>query len=191
MQKLAFTLLGLTAASPVFAASKNPFSAEFYKLSNTDLIVVIAFVLFIGVLVYLKVPGLVVGMLDKRADQIEAELEEARALREEAQTVLASYQRKQDEVKEQADKIVAQAKSEAAQAAEQAKADLAASIERRLKAAEDQIASAEASVLRDVKDRAAQIAVSAASDVIAKTLTAAKSRNLINDAIKTVDSKLH
>jgi hypothetical protein len=64
------------------------------------------------------------GMLDKRADGIKSELDEARALREEAQTLLASYERKQREVAEQSERIVAQARTDAESAAEAAKADL-------------------------------------------------------------------
>ena len=152
------TLIAIAAATPALAASKNPFSAEFYKLSNTDFIVAISFFLFIGVLFYFKVPSLLGGLLDKRAEGIQSELDEARALREEAQSVLASYERKQLEVQEQADRIVAQAKESAAEAAEQAKLDLAASIERRVQAAQDQIASAEKSAVKQVRDEAARIA---------------------------------
>ena len=89
MRKLAI-LFALTAASPAFAAS-----GPFFSLGNTDFVVLIAFIVFIGVLFYFKVPGMIGGMLDKRADDIKSELDEARALREEAQTILASYERKQ------------------------------------------------------------------------------------------------
>ena len=185
------TLAAVVAAMPVAAATKNIFSAEFYKLTNTDFIVLIAFLIFLGVVVYFKVPGIIGGLLDKRAAQIRADLDEARALREEAQTVLASYERKQDEVKTQADRIVAHAKQEAEAAADVAKADLARSIERRLRAAEDQIASAEAAAIKEVRDRAAQIAVAAAGDVIAKAMNAKEAGTLIDDAIATVDAKMH
>ncbi|RZV47928.1 MAG: ATP F0F1 synthase subunit B, partial [Sphingomonadaceae bacterium] len=124
-------------ATPALAADK-----PFFSLANTDFIVLLGFLLFIGILIYFKVPGMITGLLDKRAEDIRAELDEARKLREEAQTVLASYERKQREVQSQADEIVAHARDEAALAAEQAKADIAASIERRLQAAEDRIASA-------------------------------------------------
>ncbi len=191
MKKLLLTAALAVAAMPAAAATKNIFSAEFYKLSNTDFIVLVAFLVFIGVLVYFKVPGMIAGMLDKRAAQIKADLDEARALREEAQTVLASYERKQEEVKGQAERIVAHAKQEAEEAAELAKADLAKSIERRLKAAEDQIASAESAAIKEVRDRAAQIAVAAAGDVIAKAMTAKDAGKLIDDAIATVEAKLH
>ena len=184
---LRLTALFTLAAGPALAAGDKPF----FSLANTDFIVTLSFLIFVGVLVYFKVPGMLGGMLDKRAAQIRSELEEARALREEAQAVLASYERKQEDVKGQAERIVAHAKEEAAEAAELAKAELQRSIERRLKAAEDQIASAEASALKEVKDKAAQIAVAAAGDVIAKSMTAKDAGALIDDAIATVDAKLH
>ena len=176
----------LLAASPAFAAG-----GPFFSLKNTDFVVLLAFLLFIGVIYYFKVPGMIGGLLDKRADTIRGELEEARALREEAQTLLASYERKQKEVQEQADRIIAQAKDEAATAAEQAKADLQKSIARRIAAAEDQIASAEAAAIKEVRDRAVVIAIGAARDVIAKQMTAADGNKLIEEGIDVVDAKLH
>jgi len=191
MRYLTLTSVALLAAGPAMAASKNPFSAEFWKLSNTDFIVSIAFILFIGVLFYFKVPGMVSKMLDARAEGIQSEINEARALREEAQTLLASYERKQKEVQEQADKIVAQAKVDAEAAAEQARADLKTSIDRRIAAAEDQIASAQAGAVKEVRDTAATVAVQAAREVIAKQLTATDGNKLIDDAIAEVDTRLH
>jgi F-type H+-transporting ATPase subunit b len=90
----------ILAASPALAAGDKPF----FSLGNTDFVVTVAFALFIGILLYYKVPGLVGGMLDKRADSIKADLDEAKALREEAQSLLATYERKQKEVQEQADR---------------------------------------------------------------------------------------
>ncbi|WP_299138493.1 F0F1 ATP synthase subunit B [uncultured Tateyamaria sp.] len=173
-------------ASPALAA-KGPF----LSLANTDFIVLVAFILFVGVLFYFKVPGMLSRMLDDRASGIQSEIDEARALREEAQTLLASYERKQKEVQAQADKIVAQAKTDAEAAAEQARADLARSIERRVAAAEDQIASAEAGAVKEVRDTAATMAVQVAREVIAKQMTATDGNKLIDAAIAEVDTRLH
>ncbi|MEJ6508592.1 MAG: F0F1 ATP synthase subunit B [Octadecabacter sp.] len=189
--KLKLAALITLAASPAMAASKNPFSADFWSLSNTDMIVLIAFVIFVGVLIKFGVPGMLTGMLDKRAVGIKSDLDEAKALREEAQTLLASYERKQREVQEQADRIVENAKEEATLAAIQAKEDIATSVTRRLAAAEDQIASAKASAIRDVRNQAVSVAVAAAQDVIAKQTTAADANKLIDDAIVEVGAKLH
>ncbi len=173
-------------ATPALAADK-----PFFSLANTDFVVLIGFVVFIGILVYFQVPQLITGMLDKRAEDITSDLNEARKLREEAQTILASYERKAREVQGQADQIVEHAKTEAAEAADAAKKDIEASIARRLQAATDKIASAEAAAIKNVRDKAADIAVAAAADVIAKQMSAKERDKMIDDAISTVDAKLH
>ena len=179
----------------LFAISASPALAAgdygFFSLRNTDWVVIIAFLIFVGILIYYKVPGLVGGMLDKRAEGIKSELDEAKALREEAQSLLATYERKQKEVQEQADRIVASAKEEATNAATSAKDDIAKSITRRLAAAEDQIASAQAAAVKDVRDQAIAVAVGAAKDVMAKQMDAKAAGSLIDDAIATVGDKLH
>lgn len=185
MKKL-LTITLIAVASPAMAAS-----GPFVSLGNTNFVVLLAFLLFVSFLAYMGVPKLLGGQLDKRAEGIKAELDEARALREEAQTVLASYERKQKEVAEQAERIVAHAKEEAATAAELAKEELQASIARRLAAAQDQIASAEAAAVKEVRDTAALVAVGAARDIITKQMTATEGNKLIEEAIKDVEAKLH
>ena len=184
MKKLSLALI--LAASPTLAAE-----GPFFSLNNTEFVVLIAFIIFIGALVYFGVPGKITGILDARAVQIKADLEEARNLREEAKTILASYERKQREVQEQSDRIVAGAREEAMAAAKQAKADLKTAIARRLAAAQDQIASAEASALRQVKERAVSVAVAVAGDVLAKQMTAENAALSIDDAIGQVEARLH
>ncbi|MCR8725986.1 F0F1 ATP synthase subunit B [Frigidibacter sp. ROC022] len=173
------------------AAAGGHGGGSFFSLQNPHFIIIIAFLIFVGVLVYLKVPGKLGGMLDQRAATIRKELDEARKMREEAQAILASYERKQKDVQEQADRIISTAKAEAAAAADKAKEDLKVSIARRLASAEDQIASAQAAAVREVRNRAAEIAVEVAGEVMAKQMTAAKSNAMIDDAIAAVSSKLH
>lgn len=185
--RLMITSLFALVATPALAAGDKPF----FSLANTDFVVSIAFLIFLGILAYFKVPGLVGGMLDKRADSIKAELDEAKALREEAQALLATYERKQRDVQEQADRIVSSAKEEATQAATAAKDDIAKSITRRLAAAEEQIASAQAAAIKDVRDQAILVAVAAAKDVMAQQMDAKSSDALIDESIATVAEKLH
>ncbi|WP_417525262.1 F0F1 ATP synthase subunit B [Marinovum sp.] len=180
------TIALIASGSPALAAS-----GPFFSLANTDFIVLLAFLLFIAVLIYFKVPSMLAGMLDKRAEGIRSELDEARAIREEAQTLLASYERKQQEVKDQSQRIVDHAKEEARIAAESAKKDIEASIARRLAGAEDQIASARAAAVKEVRDRAIVVAVAAAREVIAKQMTEADANRMIDESIATVEAKLH
>lgn len=185
MRNILALALTLGAASPALAAGGG------MNLGNTDFVVILAFILFIAILIAAKVPGLIGQQLDNRAEGIQKELDEARALREEAQTILASYERKQKEVQEQADRIVTSARADAAAAAEQAKADLETSIARRLAAAEEQISAAEASAVKEVRDQAITVAIGAADQVIAKQMTAASANKLIDAAIAEVGDKLH
>lgn len=183
--------LSLTAAIALSAGPAMAAPGSFFSLNNTDFVVTVAFVLFVGVLIYLKVPSMIAGILDDRADNIRKELDEARSLREAAQKILADYERQQREVAEHAEQIVAHAKVEAENAAKQAKEDLKTSIARRLAAAEDQIASAEAAAVKEVRDTAVTVAIAAAGDVIAKSMTAKDGGALIDAAIDDVATKLH
>ncbi|MEP4196578.1 MAG: F0F1 ATP synthase subunit B [Aliishimia sp.] len=184
-------LLPLTIAATALAGPALAASGPFVSLANTDFVVLISFILFVAALFYFKVPGMLTGMLDTRADGISSEIEEAKKLQEDAKKLLADYERQQKDVADQAARIVAQAKEDAQRAADQAKEDLKASIARRLAAAEDQITSAQASAVKDVRDQAVTVAIAAARDVIAKQMTAADAGRLIDDAIAEVDAKLH
>ena len=185
MKQISF-LITLLVASPAFAAS-----GPFFSLKNTNFIVLLAFVLFIGVLFYFNVPKLLSGMLDKRAEAIRSELDEARKLREEAQSILASYERRQKEVQEQADRIVESARKEAEAEAIKAREALEVTVARRFAAAEEQIASAQSRAERAVREKAIEVAVAAARNVIASQMTAARARKLIDAATGEVGSKLH
>jgi F-type H+-transporting ATPase subunit b len=184
MKKL--SVLMTLAATPAFAAS-----GPFISLQNSNFVVLVAFIIFVGFLIYMGVPKMLTDMLDKRAATIKAELDEARALREEAKSVLASYERKQKEVVEQTERIIASAKEEAMAAAAQAKADLKLSIARRLQAAEEQIASAETAAIRQVRERAVSVAVSVAGDLLSKQMTADAAKGSIDAAIAQVEARLH
>lgn len=179
-------LATVLAATPALAAT-----GPFFSLGNTNFVVLLAFVVFVGILLYAKVPGRLTSLLDARAVQIRADLDEAKALREEAQTILASYERKQKDVQAQADRIVTTAKEEAMAAAAEAKEELKASITRRLAAAEDRIASAETAALRAVREQAVSVAVAAAGDLLAKQMTAEGAGAMIEASIKQVGERLH
>lgn len=176
----------VAAAGPTLAAT-----GPFFSLRNTDFVVTLAFLLFVAVILHFRVPALLGGLLDKRAAGIRADLDEARALHEEARAVLAAYERRQKDVAEQAERMIESARREASAAAEDAKADIRAAIARRLAAAEDQIASAEAGAVRAVRDQAISVAVAVAGDLVAAQIGPAEKARLIDASIAEVAAKLH
>ena len=173
-------------ASPAFAAS-----GPFFSLRNTNFVVLIAFLVFVGILVWKNVPGLMGRALDDRAQMIRNNLDEARLLRDEAKALLASYEAKQKEVQAQSLRIIATAKEEALAAAAQAKQDLHASIGRRLAAAEDQIESAVKAAELAVRNQAITVSIAVAGEVLARQMTAEGANASIDAAIDQVAARLH
>lgn len=151
----------------------------------------VALVGFIGVLLYFKAPKMIAGALDRRAEAISKELDEARKLREEAQSVLADYQRKAREAEQEAEEIIEQAKREAAAYAAEAVQRTDEYVARRTKIAEQKIAQAESVALQEVRSLSAELAISAAQRILADKVTGAEADKLITDAIAEAKARLH
>ena len=148
-----------------------------------------AFLLFVAILFYLKVPGMLTKALDDRAQKISDDLEAARQLREEAQALLANYERKQRDALSEAEEIIAYAKEEALREADIAAKKLDEAIARRQQSALDKIAMAEAQAEKQVRDAAIEIAISAATAVVAQQVKGERADALI--ATATADLGRH
>jgi F-type H+-transporting ATPase subunit b len=153
--------------------------------------VAVAFVLFVGVLAYYKAHKPLLRMLDDRSERIKAELDEARRLKEEAQTLLASYRRKKEEVEQEAQAIIAGAKAEAERLASETAARMEEFIGRRKQMAETKIAQAEAQALADVRAAAADAAVAAAEKILSRTVKDSVADNLVSEGVAAVKTKLN
>lgn len=149
-----------------------------------------ALVIFIGLIVYLKVPGMLGKALDGRIKAIESELAEAERLRLEAKFLLEEYESKRQAAASEAESIVAAAREEAFRMTAEAKTSLEALIARRSKAVEDKIAQAESQAVAEVRARSADVAVEAARVLLAQQM-GTKGDALIDQAIKDVGAKLN
>ncbi|MGN6156805.1 MAG: F0F1 ATP synthase subunit B family protein [Devosia sp.] len=150
----------------------------------------IALFVFIGVVLYYKVPSLVGKALDGRIKAIEGELAEAERLRQEAKFLLEEYEAKRQAATSEAESIVAAAREEAFRLTAEAKTSLEALITRRTKAVEDKIAQAESQAVAEVRSRSADVAVEAARLLLTRQMNQ-KGDALIDQAIKDVGSKLN
>jgi F-type H+-transporting ATPase subunit b len=153
--------------------------------------VAVSFFIFIGVLVYFGVHMKVVSALDARALLISQELEEARRLREEAEKVLADYQRKLGDVVTEVDKITALAAKQAETLAAETRQSLKEYFDRRIKIAEEKIARAEMEAVRELRSDAVDAAIAAAQNLIAAKLTPDRAKKLVSESIKALKSKLN
>ena len=150
-----------------------------------------AFVLFVGILVYFKVPRMLTGALDERAKKISDDLDQARELREEAQVLLATYERKQRDALKEAEEILSHAKAEAERESEQARKKLEETVARRRQAALNKIALAEAQAENEVRDTAIEIAIAAATAVVAQQVRGDRADALVDTAIRDLRRHLN
>ena len=129
--------------------------------------VAIGFILFILMLIYFKVPGQITKILDKRAEKIKNELDEARKLREEAQAILADFQKKNNEAEKSAKALIDEAKKIAKNYEKEAKLKFEESLERRKKLLDEKLKRAEVEALNQIKNDITDIVF----DAIDKTLS--------------------
>jgi F-type H+-transporting ATPase subunit b len=161
---------------------------EFFR--HAESWVLVSFILFIALLVYLKVPAMLAKMLDERAAKISKELDEAKRLRQEAETLLAEYKKKRSDAEAEAQGIIAAAKAEAEAYADESSRKLNEALARRQAQAEQKIAMAEAAAVKDVRAAAADLAMSAAAALLKDAASGKTGEKLVSESIAAVKSRL-
>jgi len=156
-----------------------------------DFWVAVSFFAFVGVLIKMGVPSMITKALDDRADDVRKELDQARRLREEAQDLLADYQRKQRAADEEAKAIIDQARREAEAMKAESARSLKEQIERRTRLAEEKIARAEAQAVSEVRAAAVDAAISASERLITDKLKGAGGADLVDRSIRDLKGKLN
>lgn len=158
------------------------FEAEFW--------VGVAFVIFLILIWHAGAHRSIASGLDEHSKRASKDLDEARKLKEEAQALLAEYQKKQREAESEASAIVAQAKVEAEEIAAEAKTRMEEFVARRTKMAEAKIAQAEVQALADVRAAAAEAAVKASEKVLSESVKGKVASDLLSAAIRDVKTRL-
>jgi len=153
--------------------------------------VALAFLCFLGLLVYLGAHRKMIAAIDNRQARIKSELEQARRLREEAQTLLGEFERKARDAETEAQAIIAGAKAEAERLAAEARLKAEDFVARRTKMAETKIAQAEAQAVADVRSAAADAAVAAAEKIIATAAKGKVAEDLLARGIAEIRQKFN
>ena len=153
--------------------------------------VAVSFLIFMGALIKLGVPGMITKALDDRAEAIRNELDQARRLREEAQELLAEYQQKRRQANDEAKAIIDQAGIEAEAMKVQSAKSLQEMLERRSRLAEEKIGRAEAQAISEVRAAAVEAATAAAEAILRARVPGEVGRSLVDGAIRDLDGRLN
>ena len=180
------TLVSLLCFNPCFAASDAPM----FSLANTDFVVAIAFVIFVGVLIYFKVPRVIANLLDNRAETIRSEIDEAHKLLEEAKTLLAKLEREHKENIAKGQDIIQDAKLVSKKILEDSKSEIKDAVARKLAMAERQIKINEKEVINAIRGDLIDAAFKAAQEQIVKKVDLKLSNSVIEESIDEIGSKL-
>ena len=149
-----------------------------------------AFVAFLGVLVWAGVHRFAWKALGDAGAKVQAQLDEATQLRDEAQALLTKIHADREASEKLAAEILANAEEQAKRMQAEAQARLAEQLQRRGELAERRIATAEAQAAAEVKAAAGELAAQMAEQVLAARLAGAKSDPLVDGALGQLASKL-
>jgi F-type H+-transporting ATPase subunit b len=153
--------------------------------------VAVAFLIFLGIVAWAGGFRTMLQALDARGKRVQAELDEARRLREEAARVLADYRTRREEAEREADAIVASAREEAERVSRETHERMQEFVTRRTAAAETKIAQAEQQAFAQVRAAAADAAVRVSETILREQAQGEKAQELLAKGLADVRTKLH
>jgi F-type H+-transporting ATPase subunit b len=159
--------------------------------ADPEIWVAIAFIVFAVGMIYLQVPGKIMGLLDQRSDAIARELDEARKLRAEAEAILADYKRRAENTEAEAGAILEQAEREASAYAKEARQAFDETMARRMAIAEQKIKLEEDKARKLIRAQAAELAVAAAEHLIEQKVSGQVAENMISASLERIKKRLH
>lgn len=154
---------------------------------DATMLVALAMLVVIALAIWKKVPAMIAGALDKQISGIKAQLDQATALRAEAEAIKAEYEAKAKQAAQDAIDMKAAAEEEAKLIVATAKVAATDMIGRRAKAAEEKIAAAERAAIADVRAKAASVSAAAAGQLIATHHDAKADATLIDQSIASLN----
>ena len=158
--------------------------------NDPTLWVAVGFFIFVAA-VFKVAKKTITGALDGRAEDIRNSLDQAAGLREEAQQLLAEYQRKQRDAVKETEQMLAHARAEAERMAKEGAEKLEEALKRREQLAVEKIAQAETDAISEVRAISVDVAVAATRSLIASNMDAGKSGAMVDEAISDLSKKLH
>ncbi len=165
-------------------------SKKMFSLDNTDFVVLISFLIFVGVLIYFKVPSIIADFLDRRSDNIQNEIEKASEILEEAKKLLSSIESDHIKTTETIKQMVTTAKARAREEEEKAKKHIEELMKNKLISAEGQVKSSERKVLREIEQRAIDLSIEKVRVSLSKSLSGSDYERHFDSSINSVEKGL-
>ena len=193
-RQLPLNIKSLQITLPAFALSYGVSHAagskKMVSLDNTDFVVLISFLIFVGVLIYFKVPSIVGAFLDKRSNDIQSEIEKAGEILEEAKKILSSIEADHIRTSETIRQMVETARSRAGEEEEKAKKNIEELMKNKLISAEGQVMSNERKILEEIEDRAIDLSIEKVKVKLSQSLSSSDYDNQFDASIQSIEKGL-
>jgi F-type H+-transporting ATPase subunit b len=150
----------------------------------------ISFLIFIGVLIYFKIPQKVVNALNESIDTIKSEVDNAESLKEESKNILSEYEKKISNAKNEVKEMIEAAMEEADKTVLKTNEDLHAQMENRKKNTEDRIKQMKNQALKDIKNASVKISIQAVEVLLKNSLDKNKLNKIFEASIEDTKSAL-
>ena len=187
LKSLPLTLLFLAAS---FKASYAASSKKIFSLDNTDFVVLISFLLFVGVLIYFKVPSIIAAFLDKRSNDIQDEIQRASEILEEAKKILSSVEADHIRNSETIEKMVASTKDRAVEEEDKAKKYIEELMKNRLNSAEGQVKSSERKIYEEIERRAIDLSIEKVRIKLSESLSSSDYDKHFDTSVRSIEKGL-
>ena len=165
-------------------------SKKTISLDNTDFVVLISFLIFVGVLIYFKVPTIVASFLDKRSADIQNEIDKASEILEEAKEILSSIEADHIRTSETIEQMVMTAKDRAREDEEKAKKQIEELMKSKLISAEGQVRSSERKILEEIEARAIDLSIEKVRAKLSKSLSGNDYDKHFDTSIRSIEKGL-
>ena len=186
--RLTSLVIGWTLAFDKLAYAAS--DAPAISLNNTDFVVLLSFIAFLAVLLYLKVPSKVSGLLDERSRSIQEDIDNATSILEDSKKMLADLEREHKINIAKSKQIVVDAEVEAKNILSEAKREVRLSIERKVRLAEDQIKATEAAVVQGIKNKAIEQSIVLAEKDLLKKASASVGDQVLKRSIEDLENEI-
>lgn len=131
----------------------------------------------------------VIAKVDTYVVETRNELDRAKALRLEAESLLDEYQERHKNAMKQAEEILTQARDQANQIRQETEADMKSTAERREKQLAERLARVEQSAREDITRQVAEVAAQTAENLIRANLKKADHERLIEKSQAAITAK--
>ena len=146
--------------------------------------VTISFFIFIGILVYFKVPQRVMEVLDQNITNIKNQISEAEKLKEDAKNILTEHEKKISSSKNEVRKMIDKANDEAEKNVIKTNQEFHNLMENRKKSTEERIKQLKNQALKDIKNASIKIAIVSVEKLIKNSIDKSKLDKIYNASIE-------